>query len=48
MSAQKKNSIPPAKLALYDALIKTNLKIQRKGAANPLHFVERPYVQLPR
>ena len=34
MSAQKKNNIPADKLDLYDRLIKTNPKIERKGAAN--------------
>jgi hypothetical protein len=35
MSAQKKNNIPAEKLDFYDKLIKTNPKIERKGAANP-------------
>jgi hypothetical protein len=35
MSAQKKNNIPTEKLDFYDKLIKTNPKIERKGAANP-------------
>jgi TfoX/Sxy family transcriptional regulator of competence genes len=35
MSPQKKNNIPPDKLALYEKLVKTNPKIERKGAANP-------------
>jgi len=35
MSAQKKSNIPADKLDLYDKLIKTNPKIERKGAANP-------------
>ena len=33
--ATKKNNIPADKLELYDQLIATNPKIQRKGAANP-------------
>ena len=33
MSAQKKNNIPADKLDFYDRLIKTNPKIERKGAA---------------
>ena len=35
MSPQKKNDIPADKLALYEKLVKTNPKIERKGAANP-------------
>jgi TfoX/Sxy family transcriptional regulator of competence genes len=35
MSPQKKNNIPADKLALYEKLVKTNPKIERKGAANP-------------
>src|ERR1700689_5145259 len=35
MSSQKKKNIPLDKLALYEKLIKTNPKIERKGAANP-------------
>ena len=35
MSAQKKNNVPPDKLALYEKLIATNPKVQRKGDANP-------------
>jgi TfoX/Sxy family transcriptional regulator of competence genes len=35
MSSQKKNNIPLDKLALYEKLIKTNPKVERKGAANP-------------
>jgi len=33
VSAQKKNNIPADKLGFYDRLIKTNPKIERKGAA---------------
>jgi hypothetical protein len=32
---QKKNNIPADKLDLYDKLIATHPKIERKGAANP-------------
>jgi TfoX/Sxy family transcriptional regulator of competence genes len=35
MSPQKKNNIPADKLALYEKLVKTNPKIELKGAANP-------------
>lgn len=35
MSTPKKPDIPADKLALYDKLIATHPKIERKGAANP-------------
>jgi hypothetical protein len=35
MSVQKKNNIPADKLELYEKLVATNPKIERKGAANP-------------
>src|SRR6202167_5072822 len=35
MSATKKNNIPADKLELYEKLVATNPKIERKGAANP-------------
>jgi hypothetical protein len=35
VSTKKKCLVPPDKLALYDKLIATNPKIERKGAANP-------------
>ena len=35
MTPAKKKSIPNEKVEMYDALIKTNPKIERKGAANP-------------
>jgi TfoX/Sxy family transcriptional regulator of competence genes len=35
MSPQKENNIPADKLELYEKLVKTNPKIERKGAANP-------------
>lgn len=35
MSPAKKKTAPNEKVELYDALIKTNPKIERKGAANP-------------
>jgi hypothetical protein len=35
LAAAKKNNIPPDKLALYDKLVASNPKIERKGAANP-------------
>jgi hypothetical protein len=35
MSSPKKNNIPADKLDLYDKLVSTNPKIERKGAANP-------------
>jgi hypothetical protein len=35
MKPQKKNNIPADKLALYEKLVKTNPKIERKGAVNP-------------
>ena len=35
MSAKKKCNIPADKQALYDKLLATNPKIERKGAANP-------------
>lgn len=35
MSPQKKNNIPADKLDLYEKLVKTNPKVERKGAANP-------------
>src|ERR1041385_5035360 len=33
--SKKKNTIPPDKLALYDALIASIPNVERKGAANP-------------
>ena len=35
MAAKAKCFVPPDKLALYDKLLATNPKIERKGAANP-------------
>jgi hypothetical protein len=35
MSPAKKKSVPNKKVELYDALIRTNPKLERKGAANP-------------
>ena len=35
MSTKKKCPVPPDKLALYDTLVATNQKIERKGTANP-------------
>ena len=35
MSSSKKNNIPADKLDLYEKLVATNPKIERKGAANP-------------
>ena len=35
MGPKKKNDIPPEKLALYEKLIATNPRIERKGATNP-------------
>ena len=35
MPTAKKSSIPPEKVELYDRLIATNPKIERKGADNP-------------
>ena len=35
MSAAKKNNIPADKLELYEKLVATNPKMERKGAANP-------------
>lgn len=35
MSSIKKNNILPDKLELYEKLVATNPKIERKGAANP-------------
>jgi len=35
MALQKKSSAPAPEVALYDQLIATNPKIERKGAANP-------------
>lgn len=35
MSTKKKCLVPADKLALYDTLVATNPKIERKGAANP-------------
>jgi len=35
MSSPKKNNIPADKLELYEKLVKTNPKVERKGAANP-------------
>lgn len=35
MHTAKKSSIPPEKVALYDKLIATNPRIERKGANNP-------------
>ena len=35
MGSAKKNNIPADKLELYDKLVRTNPKIERKGAANP-------------
>src|SRR5271169_6949456 len=35
MSPTKRNDIPADKLDLYEKLLRTNPKIERKGAANP-------------
>jgi len=35
VSARTKHNIPPEKLELYEKLVATNPKIDRKGAANP-------------
>jgi hypothetical protein len=35
VSSAKKHSIPADKLDLYEKLVKTNPKVERKGAANP-------------
>lgn len=35
MATQKQPDLPSDKIALYDKLIATNPKIERKGAANP-------------
>jgi hypothetical protein len=35
MSSTKKHNIPADKLDLYEKLVKTNPKVERKGAANP-------------
>ena len=35
MSAQRENDIPADRLELYDRLVATNPKVERKGAANP-------------
>jgi TfoX/Sxy family transcriptional regulator of competence genes len=35
VSTKKKCLVPPDKLALYDTLVATHQKIERKGAANP-------------
>ncbi|HXC86540.1 MAG TPA: hypothetical protein VNU23_02065 [Candidatus Cybelea sp.] len=35
MSTKKKCNVPAGKQALYDKLLRTNPKIERKGAANP-------------
>jgi TfoX/Sxy family transcriptional regulator of competence genes len=35
MTIKKRNNIPAEKLALYEKLIATHPKIERKGAANP-------------
>jgi TfoX/Sxy family transcriptional regulator of competence genes len=35
MSVKKKNNIPADKLELYEKLVATNPKVERKGAANP-------------
>jgi hypothetical protein len=35
MSSTKKNNLPADKLELYEKLVRTNPKVERKGAANP-------------
>lgn len=35
MGSPKKNNIPADKLELYEKLVRTNPKVERKGAANP-------------
>ena len=35
MATQRQPNLPPDKIALYDKLIATNPKIERKGASNP-------------
>ena len=35
MTPPKKNNIPGDKLERYDKLVRTNPKIERRGAANP-------------
>ncbi len=58
MGAAKKSKAPSEKVELYDKLIKTNPKIERKGDANPytslngnmftlLHQSERLAIRLP-
>ena len=58
MSPAKKKGVPSEKVELYEKLIKTNPKIERKGDANPytslngnmftlLHQSERLAIRLP-
>jgi TfoX/Sxy family transcriptional regulator of competence genes len=35
MTTKKKNNIPVDKMELYEKLVETNPKVERKGAANP-------------
>ena len=35
MAARKECKVPPDRLALYEKLVATNPKVERKGAANP-------------
>lgn len=35
MTTKKKNNIPADKMELYEKLVRTNPKVERKGAANP-------------
>jgi TfoX/Sxy family transcriptional regulator of competence genes len=58
VAVQKKNAIPIAKVELYERLLQTNPKIERKGADNPytslngnmftlLHSSDRLAIRLP-
>jgi hypothetical protein len=58
MPASKKNAAPSEKVELYETLLRTNPKIERKGAENPytsmngnmftlLHASERLAIRLP-
>jgi hypothetical protein len=46
MATQRPPNLPPDKIALYDKLVATNPKIERKGAANPYTSLNGPMFSL--
>ena len=46
MATQRQPDLPPHKIALYEKLIATNPKIERKGAPNPYTSLNGPMLSL--